>query len=99
MLTQWYRELTECGLEWRRSQTRKLRKEVPEKILVAYTTNTCQSYNNKNVKFRKQWKQQKGNDDVIHLAAVGGWNGPHLPSGFDCRQLYDAFIQFDKSSA
>ncbi len=36
-----------------------------------------------------------GYDKVVHLAAFGGWNGPHLPPGYSSKELYDAFNRFN----
>lgn len=38
-----------------------------------------------------------GYSDVIHLVSFGGWNGPHLPPGYDAQELFDAWIDFNKS--
>lgn len=40
------------------------------------------------------------NDDryahVLHMAAIGGWNAPHPPSGFSGQQWAEAFAQFNQ---
>ncbi|KAL7518603.1 hypothetical protein ACHAWX_003417 [Stephanocyclus meneghinianus] len=33
---------------------------------------------------------------VIHLAAFGGWNGPHPPTSFTGREWCDAFVEFNR---
>lgn len=37
-------------------------------------------------------------DTVIHLAAFGGWNGPHPPASMTGKQWFDVFTQFNKSN-
>jgi len=138
------------------TQQHQLRKELPEKILLAYTTNKCHDTdvmskvtesiinNGVNVviwcfisfkttvaenndedataattnkcnnpgkpklqiktdlnvqnyrRYRKQLQLQHNQNDIIHLAAFGGWNGPHLPSGYTATELYEAFHHFNK---
>jgi hypothetical protein len=37
-----------------------------------------------------------GYGHVVHLVAFGGWNGPHLPSGFTSSQLFETFQQYNE---
>jgi hypothetical protein len=39
------------------------------------------------------------NKEVIHLAAFGGWNGPHPPSGLTGSQWVDVFDEFNTIEA
>jgi len=121
----------------------KIRKELPDKILVAYTTNKCNNDDDlakvteaikagvnvliwsfisfeeidvaksANAEICRQGLQMKVNLDVskyrlyreqlrrmgfqnvVHLVAFGGWNGPHLLSGYSSKELYDAFQTFN----
>ena len=124
----------------------QLRKALPDKILVAYTTNKCNDDMTKvtealragvNVliwsfisfepkdntgdgtrtsasnptcnqrvqmkteldvsKYRRYRKQLSlmGYSNVVHLVAFGGWNGPHILSGYSSKELYDAFNAFN----
>mmetsp|Transcript_15774 Transcript_15774/g.22533 ORF Transcript_15774/g.22533 Transcript_15774/m.22533 type:complete len:425 (+) Transcript_15774:51-1325(+) len=105
-------------------------KALPEKLLVGYTTNSCQDLNDMSKVTRavqegvnvliwafiklvpdengtkvrvdggpnlihfelyKQQLVELGHMDVIHLVSFGGWNGPHLPSGYDGKDLFYAF--------
>ena len=50
-----------------------------------------------NFELYKQELIALGYSDVIHLASFGGWNGPHLPPGYDAQELFDAWIDFNKS--
>lgn len=114
-------------------------KELPEKLLVAYTTNKCDTDMEKVtraldeginvliwsfIKFERvaveetsgrmnekveiktelditQYRQYRkkldlmGHTNVVHLAAFGGWNGPHLPSGYAPEELYQAYRTFN----
>ena len=36
-----------------------------------------------------------GYSNVVHLVAFGGWNGPHILSGYSSKELYDAFNAFN----
>ncbi|KAL7554433.1 hypothetical protein ACHAWF_017889 [Thalassiosira exigua] len=36
--------------------------------------------------------------DVVHLAAFGGWNGPHPPAGPDGKEWFDVFARFNEAS-
>lgn len=116
-----------------------IRRPLPERILVGYTTNKCEDLNDMgtvstavkdgvnvviwcflswknapsssigheviskikselNVDNFIQYKKQLidlGYNDVVHLAAFGGWNAPHLPSGYSAEQLFDEFQSFN----
>jgi hypothetical protein len=120
---------------------KKMTSQLPDKLIVAYTTNHCNDLNDMskvtkvieegvnvliwsfisfevvknndnetnevkgkeqqlrlNVsqnldnyrKYREKLKSM-GHDSIQHLVAFGGWNGPHLPSGFSGSELYEAF--------
>lgn len=120
-------------------------KILPENLLVAYTTNTCDSLENmqkvtqaieegvnvviwsfvslkvtispsandnavaskieleasQNIKNLIRYKhilRGMGYKDVIHQAAFGGWNGPHLPAGYSGKELYQAFNDFNSQA-
>ena len=51
--------------------------------------------NVENYKLYREKLRNMGYADVLHLVAFGGWNGPHLPSGYSSTELYDAFQQFN----
>uniref|UniRef100_A0A7S1C127 GH18 domain-containing protein n=1 Tax=Corethron hystrix TaxID=216773 RepID=A0A7S1C127_9STRA len=120
------------------------RKKLPNKILVAYTTNNCRDDMTKVTQaieegvnvliwsfihfvaredaihetctsiaeltcgvriqaeldlskyslYREQLRLM-GFSKVVHLVAFGGWNGPHLPSGYSSLELFDAFNNFN----
>mmetsp|Transcript_14470 Transcript_14470/g.24114 ORF Transcript_14470/g.24114 Transcript_14470/m.24114 type:complete len:408 (-) Transcript_14470:148-1371(-) len=36
--------------------------------------------------------------DVLHMAAIGGWNGPHPPPGFSGAQWAQTFVDFNKQN-
>jgi len=122
-----------------------LRKELPNKILLAYTTNKCQDDMTKvteaiqagvnvliwsfasfvpkeeedssatsssscnsdsrvqlkaelDVSKYKRYREElrhMGYPHVVHLLAFGGWNGPHVASGYSGKELYDAFQAFN----
>ena len=35
-------------------------------------------------------------DDIVHLAAFGGWNAPHPPTAFNGEQWCEVFMEFNK---
>lgn len=39
-----------------------------------------------------------GKDHVLHMAAIGGWNGPHPTPGFSGAQWAQAFVDFNKQN-
>ena len=122
------------------------RKELPENILVAYTTNKCRDDMTKVTKAIKEgvnvliWSfvsfvpkddtdeatvttapnptcrpgvkikaeldlsnyrqyreelRRLGFHNVVHLVAFGGWNGPHILSGYSSEELFGAFNDFN----
>lgn len=38
---------------------------------------------------------QMGYDDTVHLAAFGGWNGPHLDTSFSAEEMYEAWKEYN----
>jgi hypothetical protein len=46
-------------------------------------------------KIRSEITRHNNKDKVIHLAAFGGWNGPHPPSGLTGTQWVDVFDEFN----
>jgi len=117
-------------------------KVLPNKLLVAYTTNKCESLEDmhkvtraveegvnvliwsfvsfkvttstcatsntvisklelkasQNLTKLKEYKRildEMGYNDVVHIVAFGGWNGPHLPPGYSGKELYQAFNDFN----
>ena len=69
--------------------------------VVIWMSNSFVSYKDKNVQmyskiqidnyimYKKQLRDM--GHDVFHHIAFGGWNSPHLPSGFTSTELYDCF--------
>jgi len=46
----------------------------------------------------KEYLTSIGYGNVVHLVAFGGWNGPHLPSGFSGDELYRKFKEVNTQS-
>mmetsp|Transcript_12864 Transcript_12864/g.19535 ORF Transcript_12864/g.19535 Transcript_12864/m.19535 type:complete len:422 (+) Transcript_12864:18-1283(+) len=41
---------------------------------------------------------QMGYEDTIHLAAFGGWNGPHLDTTFSPEDMYQAWVEYNTNN-
>ena len=46
----------------------------------------------------KAVRDAAGKDHVLHMAAIGGWNGPHPPPGFSGEQWAQTFVDFNKQN-
>lgn len=54
------------------------------------------SQNKENLILYQKYLHATGYGHVLHLAAFGGWNGPHLPSRFTSVELYQSFQQYNE---
>ena len=46
----------------------------------------------------KSVRDAHGKDHVLHMAAIGGWNGPHPPPGFSGAQWAQTFDSFNEKN-
>ena len=46
----------------------------------------------------KAVRDAAGKDHVLHMAAIGGWNGPHPPPGFSGAQWAQIFANFNEQN-
>ena len=46
----------------------------------------------------KQKLVDMGYTDVVHVVSFGGWNGPHLPSGYTAKELFDRWKEWNVST-